>query len=119
MRTAYRERAGGGRRPRGNSTTTFYGVRHLRCLFVSALPRCGFAGQVCRVVVGGGGGGYGHTARGTKPAEEAAGGAVMAVRRPGSSPFTVLLQKHKRGTLKQKRALTEPCVCTVCVCTCC
>lgn len=38
----------------------------------------------------------GHTVRGTKPGEEAAGGAVMAVRVPGLSPFTVLLEK-KRG----------------------
>lgn len=31
-----------------------------------------------------------HTARGTRPGEEAAGGAVMAIRAPGVSPFTAL-----------------------------
>lgn len=51
--------------------------------------------------------GYRHTARGTKPGEDAAGGAVMAVRVPGFSPFTDLLQKKQtkkknRVTLNQE-----------------
>lgn len=62
--------------------------------------RCFFQSQYGRVL-GGVKGGYRHTARGTKPAEVAAGGAVMAVRVPGFSPFTVLLQKN-RVTLKQE-----------------
>lgn len=41
-----------------------------------------------------------HKARGTKPWEEAAGGAVMAIRVPASSPFTVLLRENR--LLKQK-----------------
>lgn len=38
-------------------------------------------------------GGYCHTARGTKPVEEAAGGAVMAVREACFNPFAFLLEK--------------------------
>ncbi|KAG7234103.1 hypothetical protein INR49_005817, partial [Caranx melampygus] len=40
-----------------------------------------------------GGGCWRHTARGTRPGEVVVGGAVMAVRAPGSSPFMVRLQK--------------------------
>lgn len=43
---------------------------------------------------GGGVGVGGHTVRGTKPGEVAAGDTVMAVRVPGFSPFAFLLHKH-------------------------
>lgn len=73
--------------------------------------RCFFQSQYGRVL-GGVKGGYHHTARGTKPAEVAAGGAVMAVRVPGFSPFTVLLQK-KQSYIKtgnyENAGTKEPC----------
>lgn len=54
----------------------------------------------CRAGVPGlGGGGYCHTARDTKPGEEAAGGAVMAVTAPDSSPFTFLWQEDNQDHL--------------------
>lgn len=40
---------------------------------------------------------YRHTARGTRPGEEAAGGAVMAVMAPGLRPFTAL-PESEQGT---------------------
>lgn len=50
----------------------------------------------CRLFRRGSGGAYCHTANGTKPGVEAAGGVVMAVRVPCFSPFTLLLKKTQK-----------------------
>lgn len=45
-----------------------------------------------------------HTVRGTKPGEEAAGGAVMAVREAGFSPFPFL---QTTGTHRNRKAIEK------------
>lgn len=55
------------------------------CVCLGAGGWCVFGGVGVCVCVG-----WGHTVRGSRPGGEAAGGAVMAVRVPVSSPFTVL-----------------------------